>query len=307
MPNEQKFECPAWLIARAQQVPPVRTAVIGAGAELVLQGVKSATEASLIEPVLVGSESEIREAAAGIGWDIADIEIHAADEDTAAVGVSLAREGRVAALMKGNVRTAELMRAAVDRTRGIRSKRRPSHIFHMTAPGHDKSLCITDAVINVLPKVRQKLEIAANAVDLMHALGNDKPNVALLSATEVPTAQMPSSIDAQEIAARAAAGEIVDANVAGPMALDVAVSSSAAEIKGVTNSVAGNADVLLVPNIEAGNILFKQMVHFMSATAAGIVVGLTVPIALTSRSDPPEARLASAALASIYAGHCDLT
>lgn len=303
MLSDQPFECPSWLLARARQMAPVRMAVIGAGTALALESAKAAAEAALITPVLVGNVAAIKAVAEIIKWDIAGVEIHAADDDAADVGVSLAREGRVGALMKGNVRTDNLMRAAVHRTRGIRGKKRPSHIFHMTMPGSNKSLCITDAVINVLPKVKQKISIADNAADLLHALGNSNPNIALLSATEVPTDQMPSSIEAAEVAKRARAGAITGATVDGPMALDIAVSRKAAEVKGVTSPVAGNADVLLVPNIEAGNALFKQMVYFMSATAAGLVVGTTVPIALTSRADPPEARLASAALASIYANH----
>jgi phosphate acetyltransferase len=303
--SDQPFECPPWLLARARPLAPVRTAIIGAGTALTLESTRAAAAADLITPVLIGNVAAIRAAATEIAWDITDIEIHAADDDAADVGVALAREGNVAALMKGSVRSDDLMRAAVHRTRGIRGRKRPSHIFHITTPGSEKALCITDAVINVLPKVKQKICIAENAADFLHALGNSNPNIAMLSATEVPTDQMPSSVEAAEVVRMARAGAITDATVDGPMALDIAVSRKAAEVKGVTSPVAGNADVLLVPNIEAGNMLFKQMVYFMSATAAGLVVGMTVPIALTSRADPPEARLASAALASIYANHLD--
>jgi phosphotransacetylase len=303
MLSDTPFECPAWLIARARQSQPVRMAVIGAGTALVLESARAAAEAKLITPVLVGDVAEIESAAAMIEWEIAGVELHAADDDASEIGVSLARHGIVGALMKGNVRTDELMRAVVHRTRGIRGKRRPSHIFHMTVPGSDNSLCITDAVINVLPKVKQKIDIANNATEFLHALGNSNPKIALLSATEVPTDQMPSSIEAADVVDKARAGAITGATVDGPMSFDIAVSRKAAKIKGVTSPVAGDADVLIVPNIEAGNALFKQMVYFMSATAAGLVVGTTVPIALTSRADPPEARLASAALASIYAHH----
>lgn len=160
------------------------------------------------------------------------------------------------------------------------------------------------AVIGVAPKVKQKIEIARNATRLLHATGNRNPKIAVLSGSETPLAPMPSSIEAADIAARARNGAIPGATVDGPLSLDVAVSAQAARLKGVTSPVAGNADVLLVPNLEAGNILFKQMVYFMSATAAGLVVGAKVPITLTSRADPPEARLASAALASIYAACC---
>jgi phosphate acetyltransferase len=303
MLSDQPFECPPWLLERARQLAPVRTAIIGAGTALALESTRAAAEADLITPVLIGNVAAIRAAATEIAWDITDIEIRAADDDAADVGVALARDGDVVALMKGSVRSDDLMRAAVHRTRGIRGKKRPSHIFHMTTPGSEKALCITDAVINVLPKVKQKISIAENAADLLHALGNSNPNIAMLSATEVPTDQMPSSVEAAEVVRKARAGAITGATVDGPMALDIAVSRKAAKVKGITSPVAGNADVLLVPNIEAGNILFKQMVYFMSATAAGLVVGTTAPIALTSRADPPEARLASVALAAIYANH----
>jgi len=173
-------------------------------------------------------------------------------------------------------------------------------------PDREHGICITDAVINILPRVKQKIEIARNVIELMHALGNSKPRVALISGTEVPTPEMPSSTDAIEVVKEAENGALPGAEIAGPMALDIAISEQAATIKGVNNAVAGKADVLLVPNLEAGNILFKQMVYSMSATAAGLVLGMKVPIMLTSRADPPEARLASAALASVYAAHRDL-
>jgi phosphotransacetylase len=173
----------------------------------------------------------------------------------------------------------------------------------MTVPGNEQGICITDAVINVLPRVKQKIEIARNAIELMHALGNPKPRVAMISGTGVSTPEMPSSMDAVEVVKAAESGALPGAEIAGPMALDVAISEQAATIKGVNNAVAGKADVLLVPNLEAGNILFKQMVYSMSATAAGLVLGMKVPIMLTSRADPPEARLASSALASVYVAH----
>ena len=175
----------------------------------------------------------------------------------------------------------------------------------MTLPGSDQALCITDAVINVLPTVAIKLDIARNATSLMHALGQQEPKIALLSATEVATPSMPSSLEADEIAKAAAQGAVPGALADGPFALDNAVSPKAAQLKGVSGPVAGNADVLLVPNIETGNALFKQMVYFMGAAAAGLVLGAKVPIILTSRADPVQARLAAAALSSIYAAHTE--
>ncbi len=268
-----------------------------------MESVRAASNHALITPVLVGDAVAIASAAANIGWDIRNYEIvEAGDEDEAARrSVALAHDGKVAALMKGHVHTDVLMQAVVDRKHGVRLRQRPSHVFYMTVAGEDRPLCITDAVINVAPKVRQKIDIALNAAQLLHALGNSNPKIALLSATESPRPQLPSSMEAAAVAERARNGEIPGATVDGPMSFDIAVSGQAARIKGVSSPVAGAADILLVPNVEAGNILFKQMVYFMSATAAGLVVGASVPITLTSRADPPEARLASAALASIYA------
>lgn len=297
------FECPSWLLDRARENPPLRTAIVNAGTRLAMESARAAADHDLINPVFVGDAHEINGAATEIDWDIRDFEIvEAGDEQEAASrSVALARNDQVDALMKGHVHTDVLMRAVVDRKQGVRLRQRPSHVFYMTVPGNNRPLCITDAVINIAPRVRQKMEIAANATGLLHATGNTNPKIALLSATEIPQPQMPSSMDAAEVAERARNGEIVGATVDGPMSLDIAVSGEAAKIKGVESPVAGCADVLLVPNIDAGNLLFKQMVYFMSATAAGLVVGAKIPITLTSRADPPEARLASAALASIYA------
>jgi len=297
------FECPSWLLDRARENPPLRTAIVNAGTRLAMESARAAADHDLINPVFVGDAHEINGAATEIDWDIRDFEIvEAGDEQEAASrSVALARNDQVDALMKGHVHTDVLMRAVVDRKQGVRLRQRPSHVFYMTVPGNDRPLCITDAVSNIAPRVRQKMEIAANATGLLHATGNTNPKIALLSATEIPQPQMPSSMDAAEVAERARNGEIVGATVDGPMSLDIAVSGEAAKIKGVESPVAGCADVLLVPNIDAGNLLFKQMVYFMSATAAGLVVGAKIPITLTSRADPPEARLASAALASIYA------
>jgi phosphate acetyltransferase len=275
---------------------------------MVMTSAKLATEHNLIEPILVGDSSAINSIAATINWDIGKFTVVGVGSEikAAKLGMSLARSGEVLALMKGHIHSETLMHEALQRKQGIRLKRRPSHAFYMTVPGNEQGICITDAVINVLPRVKQKIEIARNVIELMHALGNPRPRIALISGTEVSTPEMPSSMDAAEVVKEVENGSLPGAEIAGPMALDVAVSEQAATIKGVDNAVAGKADVLLVPNLEAGNILFKQMVYSMSATAAGLVLGMKVPIMLTSRADPPEARLASAALASVYAAHRDL-
>jgi phosphotransacetylase len=268
-----------------------------------MESAKEAFEKNLIEPVLVGDIPVINAIAKTLGWDISALRVIAAHGEVAAAetSVALARSSEVSSLMKGNLHTDNLLRAVIHRDTGLRTGSRLSHVFHMTLPGSDNAICITDAAINVLPTVNVKLDIARNVTALMHALGNKAPKIALLSATEVATASVPSSMDAEAIMKEVQNGAVPGAIVDGPFAFDIAVSPAAAKIKGIESPVAGCADVLLVPNIEAGNVLFKQMVYFMSAAAAGIVMGAKVPIVLTSRADPVAARLASAALASIVA------
>jgi len=307
MLSSTPYECPPGLLISAKQQAPLKTAVVNAGTILVMTSAKLAAENGLIIPVLVGDANAINSIAADINWNIRNIDVVDANDEIKSIklSVTLAREGNVSALMKGHVHSDALMREVVHRTNGIRSKRRPSHAFYMTVPGDERGICITDAVINVSPKVRHKIDIARNATDLMHALGNPNPRIAIISGTEVPTDQMPSSIDAIEIVKEAKNGAIYGADIDGPMALDVAISEQAAATKGIDSSVAGKADILLVPNLETGNALFKMMEYFLSATAAGLVLGVKVPITLTSRSSSPESRLASVAIASIYAAHCN--
>ncbi len=296
-------ECPQALLAQAKALPTVTTTVANAINEVTLESARMATDEGLIEPILVGDPDTIRRVADGMGWDISNIRIEAAaDEAEAATrAVQIVSAGEAASVMKGHVHTDTLLRAVLARKGGLRTESRLSHVFHMTVPGSDKALCITDAVINVSPGVIDKIYILQNAIDLAHALGNTDPKVALLSGTEVATKAMQSSIDAVELKKLAALGALRGATVDGPLALDGAISAEAARIKGIDSPVAGNADILLVPNLEAGNMLFKQMVYCMSATAAGLIMGAAAPVILTSRADPPAARLASCALATIYA------
>lgn len=305
MLSTEPYQCPPELLEKARTSATISMAVVGAGDTLSLESARRATSAGLIEPCLVGAVEEIHAAARAIGWNIDDYRvIDAADENRAAeTAAFLARDGEVDALMKGHVHTDALMRAVVNREAGLRTERRISHAFYMTVPNREGALVITDAAVNVSPGVDQKLDIIQNAVNMMHALGNREPKVALISATEQASRGVPSSMEAAEVVARAAAGEISGAIVAGPMALDNALSPQAAAIKGIDSPVAGAAEMLAVPNIETGNALFKAMVYLMSATAAGLVLGARVPIVLTSRADPPEARLASAALAAIVVAH----
>ena len=301
--SNQIVECPQRLLDRAKKCATPATAIVNAGTMLAMQSAKLAADNGLLDPVLVGDRDDIGEIAIDLNWDVAGIRIVDAKNAIAAaeVAVSLARNGEVASLMKGDVHTDDLLRAVLNKAHGLRTNSRLSHVFHMTKPGSDDAICITDAVINVQPTVDVKLDIARNAVGLLHALGNTQPNVAVLSATEVASSAMPSSVEAEEVAKQAAGGAVENALVYGPLAFDNAVSPEAAKLKGIDSPVAGYADILLVPNIETGNALFKQMVYYMSAAAAGVVLGASVPIVLTSRADPPAARLAGAALASIYA------
>lgn len=305
MLSKLPFECPPELLEKGRSGKPALTAIAGAGGELALESARQAVEAGLIEPVLVGDPKVIAAAAEAIGWQTSGLRtVEAGSEaEAAAVAVELARDGKVEAVMKGQIPTEVLMRAVVDRDKGLRTEQRMSHVFYMTAPGRQGSITITDAAVNVAPNVETRLHIARNAVALHHALGDEEPKVAILSATEKANEAMPSSLEAAEIARRAATGEIERALVEGPFAIDLAISPQAAAVKGVVGGIAGQADILVVPNIETGNALFKAMVYFMSATAAGLVMGARVPIALTSRADPPEARLAAAALAAIVAAH----
>lgn len=300
------IECPVSLLDKAAPLNCATVAVINAGSTLVLQSCRMALEEGLIEPVLVGDRQAINAAAQEIDWNISGIRIVDAPDDitSAEAAVALARGSEVAALMKGNIHTDDLLRAVINKQTGLRTGTRLSHVFHMTIPGSDQSLCITDAAINVLPSMEIQLDIARNVTSLMHSLGNKSPKIAVLSATEVANKAMPSSIQAAEVVKRAEQGEVPGAILGGPFAFDNAVSPAAAKLKKINHPVAGNADVLLVPNIETGNALFKQMVYFMSAAAAGVVLGAKVPIILTSRADPAASRLASIALASIYTDYC---
>ena len=299
MLSKQAFELPRTHIDEAAKRGPKRTAVAGAESEVALISARDAAAAGLIEPVLVGDPTAVAQCAEKIGWDLHGARVIATSDETetSAKAVELAREGEVELLMKGSVHTEALMRATVNRDRGLRTGRQMSHVFQMTFPESERALYITDAALNVAPDVKQRLDITRNAVALLNNIGRSKPKVAVLSAVEVENRSVPSSLDAAQIAREALDADIGDAIVEGPMSLDLAVSPEAAAVKGVTSDVAGQADLVVVPTIETGNALFKALVYFRSATAAGLVLGAKVPIILTSRADPPEARIASVALA----------
>ena len=299
------FQIPTYRLDRIRNINTMRMAVAGADSLIALQGARQAADSGVIEPVLIGGADEIRSLAHTIGWDITSIQIVDAEGEAKAPAeaVALAKSGEVSILMKGHVHTDSLMKAVVDRKAGLRTGRRLSHIFHMTVPGSERVLMITDGAVNVAPNTATKVDIINNAAQLSNALGNTMPLVAVLSGTETVINSMPSSVDAAEVVKRANNGEVTGAVVDGPFAFDNAVSPEAADMKGIKSPVAGNADILIVPNIETGNGLFKMMVYFMSGLAAGVVMGAKVPIVLTSRADPPEARFAAAAIATIVASN----
>ena len=291
----------AEIVLAAGRLGPVATAVVAAGAPAALAGARLACEGGLITPLLVGDPDAIADAARAVRWEIAGLRVipAASDAAAAAAAVALVRGGEAQALMKGHLHTDALLRAVVDRETGLRCGRRLTHVFHMSLGGRFSPLLITDAAVNVAPDHATMRDIVLNAIDLARALGEAVPRVALLSATEDPTSSVPSSVAAAELAAELSPE--TRAAIAGPLGIDCAVSPEAARIKHVAGPVAGRADVLVVPNIETGNALFKALVHFQGAIAAGIVLGAAAPIMLTSRADPPEARLVSAALARLAA------
>ncbi len=293
---------PAALLARARGLTAPRVALVNAAAEAPLSGLREAVAAGLAEPILVGDRAKIAETAERIGWDIAGIELHHAPRESAATrAAELARSGAAQAVMKGQIHTSTFLMALLTRSAGLRVDGvRCGHLFHITAPGSDRPLILTDAALNVDPSVETRLACLAHAVALATRLGNDRPKAAILSANEDPTPGLRNSMEAAEIAAWANVA-LPQAITAGPMALDLAFSKASAAVKGYESPVAGDADILLVPNITTGNALFKLMVLGMSCCAAGIVAGLKVPVLLTSRSQEAPARIASAALGAIMA------
>ena len=303
MLSDKPFQVPPYLLDRIEGTDRVRMAIAGADHPIALESARQGADAGIIEPVLVGDADVIRAAARDIDWDVEAYAIVDAvgEERAPAAAVALAKSGEVSSLMKGHLHTDTLMKAVVNREHGLRTARRLSHVFHMTIPDNDRVLMITDGAVNVQPDLDTKIDIINNAVEMAHTLGNPNPKVALLSGTESVLPAMPSSVDAAKAVKRANAGEVKNATVDGPFAFDNALSPEAAALKGMDSPVAGHADILVVPNIETANSMFKMMVYFLSGLAAGLVLGATVPIVLTSRADPPEARFAATAIAAMVA------
>ncbi len=291
------------MIARATSKPAVNTAVVWPCDEVSLGGAIQAYKDKLIVPVLVGSEAKIRKVAEDLQIDLTGIRIvDVSDSRTSAVrGVELARKNEVQMLMKGSLHTDELMSAVVSRDGGMRTGRRISHVFALDVPSYHKTLYVTDAAINIQPDLETKIDILQNAIDMMITLEVAVPKVAILSAVESINSAIPSTLDAAALCKMADRGQITGAIVDGPLAFDNAISSDAARIKKIKSPVAGDPDLLMVPNLEAGNILFKQLQYLAGALAAGVVVGAKVPIVLTSRADGELARMASCALGVLLA------
>jgi phosphate acetyltransferase len=291
------------LIAAAQAHTAIKVAVAHPCDAVSLEGAVEAARLHLIVPVLVGPAERVRRTARSAGLDISGMEVVDAkhSHDSAAKAVELVTAGRVEALMKGSLHTDELMGAVVSREGGIRTARRISHCFIMDVPSHPDALIITDAAVNIAPTLDDKVDIIQNAIDLAHAIGAPEVRVAILSAVETVTAKVPSTIEAGALCKMAERGQITGALVDGPLALDNAISPKAAAVKGINSPVAGRANVLVVPDLEAGNMLAKSLSFLANADAAGIVLGARVPIILTSRADSLLTRLASCAVAVMVA------
>jgi phosphate acetyltransferase len=291
------------LIAKAQTLPPLRVAVVHPCNDVSLGAALESAELGLITPVLIGPRSKIEAAAAQLGVSLSSTLIidaphsHAAAD--AAVGMVL--KGEVDALMKGSLHTDELMGAVVRRENGLRTSRRISHCFVMDVPGHEQPLIISDAAINIAPTLEEKVDIVQNAIDLAHALHLPAVRVAILSSMETVNAKVPSTLDAAALCKMADRGQITGGQLDGPLAMDNAIDPEAARIKDIVSPVAGQANVLIVPDLDAGNMLAKSLSFLAGAYAAGIVLGAKVPVILTSRADSKAARLASCAVASMLA------
>ncbi len=293
------------LLAMAEAQDPIRTAVVHPCDAAALGGALEAGRMQLIVPVLVGPAAKIAAAAVEAGEDLDGIEIIPVDHSHSAAETAcrLAREGKVDAIMKGSLHTEELLAAVVDSRIGLRTDRRMSHVFILDVPGYPRPLLLSDAAINIAPDLATKRDIVQNAIDLAHALGVEGPRVAILAAVETVHPNMPATTDAAALAKMADRGQIVGGLVDGPLAFDNAISEEAAEAKDIVSRVAGIADVLIVPNIEAGNMMAKQLAYLGNAQSAGIVMGARVPIMLTSRADGRLSRLASCAAAVLVARH----
>jgi len=303
MLSNKKIICPANLINIAKKKGTIDAAIVNAGEIFPMESVQKAVQNNLINPLFIGNKNEIIKYAEKLSWDISKYKIidEKDENSTAPIAASLASEGKVKIIVKGHIHTDVLMKAVLKRNLNLIGKKRLSHVWHMTLGSDDKPFIITDGVVNVLPKLEVKMHILRNAVDFAHKIGISRPKVSVLSATEEIIESVPSSIDA-DLITKKAKSENINADVFGPLAFDNSVSKKSAVIKKIKNDVAGNSDILLVPNVEAGNALVKMMIYFMGACAAGVVIGGKTPVVITSRSDESEARLASIAASIVALG-----
>ena len=300
MLSKKEIICPENLLKVAKTKGSVKVIIVNAGKSVSIQSAKEAVEEGLIDPVFLGDKPIIEKLSKEINWDISKYEIihEPVENNTALIAAQMASQGKIKIIVKGHIHTDILMKAVLKRDLNLIGKKRLSHIWHMTLDKNDKPFIITDGALNVLPKLETKMHILKNSVEFAKRIGIKKPKVSILSATEEVLNSMPSSKEAKELSERALK-EGIEAEVFGPMAFDNSVSEKAAQIKGIKNTVAGKTDILLVPNVEAGNALVKMMIYFMGACAAGVVVGGKVPVVITSRADDTQARLASIAAAIV--------
>ena len=300
MLSNKKIVCPNNLINVAKKTGNINAAIVNAGEIFPMESVHKAVQHNLINPTFVGNKNEIKKYADKLKWDITKYKIidEKDENNTAPIAAKLASENKVKIIVKAHIHTDILMKAVLKRDLNLIGKKRLSHVWHMTLDKDDKPFIITDGVVNVLPKLEVKMHILRNAVGFANKIGISRPKVSVLSATEEVLKSVPSSIEA-DLITKKAKEENISADVFGPLAFDNSVSKKSAAIKKIKNEVAGNTDILLVPNVEAGNALVKMMIYFMGACAAGVVVGGKAPVVITSRSDESEARLASIAAAVV--------
>ena len=300
MLSDKEIVCPNNLLNVAHKKKGVVAGIVNAGKPLPMLSVMDAVKEDLIIPIFIGDKDEIQKCADNLKFDISKFEtIHEPIENnTAKVAAKLASENKIRIIVKGHIHTDILMKEVLKREYNLLGKTRLRHIWHMTLNKEDKPLIITDGALNVLPNVKTKMHILKNVINFSNRIGNERPKVAVLSATEEVLDSVQSSLDAKEIT-ELAKKENLNADVFGPLAFDNSISKKSAAIKGIKNAVAGQADVLLVPSVEAGNGLVKMMIYFMGACAAGVVIGGKVPVVITSRSDEAPARLASMAAAVV--------
>ena len=300
MLSDKTTVCPNNLLDIAHQKKGIKAGIVNAGKILPMLSVMDAVKEKLITPILIGDEAEIKKCADEIKFDISEYEIihEPIENNTAKIASKLASENKIRIIVKGHIHTDILMKEVLKREYNLLGKTRLSHIWHMTLEKDDKPLIITDGALNVNPNVKTKIHILKNVIDFCHRINLARPKISILSATEEVLDSMPSSIDAKEIT-ELAKKENLNADIFGPLAFDNSISKKSAAIKGIKNTVAGESNVLLVPNVETGNALVKMMIYFMGACAAGVVVGGKVPVVITSRSDDATARLASIAAAVV--------